>query len=51
MEGWKCHHLKFAENAEFIRIEEYQNAVETLEKGEVWRNRELLAGYPAYIAG
>ena len=34
-----------------IRIEEYQNAVETLEKGEVWRNRELLAGYPAYIAG
>lgn len=25
-----------------IRIEEYQNAVETLEKGEVWRNRELL---------
>ena len=34
-----------------IRIEEYQNAIETLEKGEVWRNRELLAGYPAYIAG
>ena len=34
-----------------IRIEEYQNALETLEKGEVWRNRELLAGYPAYIAG
>ena len=27
-----------------IRIEEYQNAVETLEKGEVWRNRELLEG-------
>ena len=34
-----------------ILIEEYQNAIETLEKGEVWRNRELLAGYPAYIAG
>ena len=31
-----------------IRIEEYQNAVETLEKGEVWRNRELLAGYRIY---
>ena len=28
-----------------------EDAVETLEKGEVWRNRELLAGYPAYIAG
>ena len=52
LEGWKCHHLKFAEKMpNSIRIEEYQNAVETLEKGEVWRNRELLAGYPAHIAG
>lgn len=34
-----------------IRIEEYLETVETLDKGEVWRNKELLTGYPAYIAG
>ena len=25
--------------------------METLEKGEVWANRSLLEGYPAYLAG
>ena len=34
-----------------IQITDFREAMETLEKGEVWANRSLLEGYPAYLAG
>ena len=34
-----------------IQITDFREAMETLEKGEVWANRTLLEGYPAYLAG
>ena len=34
-----------------IRITDFREALETLERGEVWANRRLLTGYPAYLAG
>ena len=34
-----------------IRITDFREALETLEKGAVWVNRSLTEGYPAYLAG
>ena len=34
-----------------IRITDFREALETLEAGEVWANRQLLDGYPAYLSG
>lgn len=34
-----------------IRISQYQAALQELEDGNVWVNRELLPDYPAYMAG
>lgn len=34
-----------------IRISDFREALETLENGEVWANRELKDGYPSYLAG
>lgn len=34
-----------------INLNEYRHSFGTLEQGEVWFNKELLAGYPMYMAG
>ena len=34
-----------------IRLSEYTFAMETLEKGQVWANRDFVKGYPMYMAG
>lgn len=34
-----------------IRISDFQAAMNVLEDGEVWANREFLEGYPMYMAG
>lgn len=34
-----------------IRLDLYNRAMETLESGEIWVNRELLPDYPMYMAG
>ena len=34
-----------------IRLSEYTFALETLEKGQVWANRDFIKGYPMYMAG
>lgn len=37
--------------ASSIRLSEYTLAMDTLEKGQVWANREFVNGYPMYMAG
>lgn len=34
-----------------VRLSEYTLALETLEKGQVWANRDFVKGYPMYMAG
>ena len=34
-----------------VKLSEYRLALEVLEQGEVWVNREFLDGYPMYLAG
>ena len=34
-----------------IKLSAYTLAMETLEKGQVWANREFVSGYPMYMAG
>lgn len=34
-----------------VRLSEYTLALETLEKGQVWANRDFIKGYPMYMAG
>lgn len=34
-----------------LNLKEYQMAVETLEKGEIWVNKEYVKNYPMYMAG
>lgn len=34
-----------------IKLSEYRQAIDRLEQGEVWVNREFLEGYPMYLAG
>ena len=34
-----------------IKLSEYSLAMDTLEKGQVWANRQFINGYPMYMAG
>lgn len=34
-----------------IKLSEYTFAMDTLEKGQVWANRDFINGYPMYMAG
>mgnify|MGYP000547380562 CR=1 FL=1 len=34
-----------------VRLSEYTLAMDTLEKGQVWANRDFVQGYPMYMAG
>ena len=34
-----------------VRLSEYTLAMDTLEKGQVWANRDFVKGYPMYMAG
>jgi len=44
-------HLIDRNLAKSIRLEQFSAAVDTLKKGEIWVNTELLPDYPMYIAG
>lgn len=44
-------HLIDQKLSKSIRLEQFSAAMDTLKKGEIWVNTELLADYPMYIAG